>query len=434
MVAALQIISKVLLTRDISIIEDYQLTEEYFTGWEDEYNFIVNHYKKYGTVPDKVTFLDTFNDLDIVEVDESDEYLVNTIREENLYYKSVPVVQNIAKLLKTDANKAVEYMYEAIQELQPQYNVSYTDISKTVKDRYNQHLDRKNNKDKYFLTTGFKELDDVIYGLQRGEEFLVIAARINEGKSWILEKITTHIWELGLNVGYLSPEMSADKIGYRFDTLKGHFSNKALTWGLDGINEEQFLEYANTTENANNCFIVTSPKDFDRKVTVSKLRNFIKEFELDFLAIDGITYLIDERYKKGDNKTTSLTNISEDLMDLSIEMGIPIAVVVQANRGGVVYGDDNDDTPGLEHIKDSDGIAANASKVLTLRQQKELETVVIGVKKNRDGYVGTKLSYKWNIDIGDFEYLEGGVNRKPKQETEEKPKTKKKNEKPTDVF
>lgn len=434
MVAALQIISKVLLTQDISIIENYQLTEEYFTGWEDEYNFIVNHYKKYGTVPDKVTFLDTFNDLDIVEVDESDEYLVNTIREENLYYKSVPVVQNIAKLLKTDANKAVEYMYEAIQELQPQYNVSYTDISKTVKDRYNQHLDRKNNKDKYFLTTGFKELDDIIYGLQRGEEFLFIAARINEGKSWILEKITTHIWELGLNVGYISAEMSSDKIGYRFDTLKGHFSNKALTWGLDGINEEEFLQYANTTENSNNCFIVASPKDFDNRVTISRLRNLIKTFNLDFLAIDGITYLTDERYKKGDNKTTTLTNLSEDLMGLSIEMKIPIAVVGQANRGGVVYGDDNDDTPGLEHIKDSDGMAANASKVLTLRQQKELETITIGIKKNRDGYVGGKISYKWNIDIGDFEYLEGGANKKPKQETEQKPKTKKKNEKPTDVF
>lgn len=434
MVAALQIISKVLLTQDISIIENYQLTEEYFTGWEDEYNFIIDHYKKYGTVPDKVTFLDSFNDLDIVEVEESDQYLVDTIREENLYYKSVPVVQNIAKLLKTDANKAVEYMYEAIQELQPQYNVSYTDISKTVTDRYNQHLDRKNNKDKYFLTTGFKELDDIIYGLQRGEEFLVILARINEGKSWILEKITTHIWELGLNVGYVSPEMSADKIGYRFDTLKGHFSNKALTWGLDGINEEEFLQYANTTEKSTNRFIVTSPKDFDRRLTISKLRNFIKEFDLDFVAIDGITYLADERFKKGDNKTTSLTNISEDLMELSIEMGIPIAVVVQANRGGVVYGEDNDDTPGLEHIKDSDGIAANASKVLSVRQQKELETVTIGIKKNRDGYVGGKVSYKWNIDIGDFEYLEGGVNKKPKQEVEEKPKTKRKSEKPTDVF
>lgn len=435
MVAAIQILSKVLLTQDMSIIENYQLTEEYFTGWEDEYNFIVDHYKKYGTVPDKVSFLDNFNDVDLVEVNESDEYLVNTIREENTYYKAIPVVQNIAALLKTDANKAVEYMYEAIQELQPNYGLSYTDISKTVKDRYDQHLDRKKNKDKYFLTTGFEELDNIIYGLQRGEEFLVIAARINEGKSWILEKITTHIWELGLNVGYLSPEMSADKIGYRFDTLRGHFSNKALTWGLDGIDEKEFLEYANQVETTNNNFIVTSPKDFDRKVTVSKLRNFIKQFKLDFLAIDGITYLTDERYKRGDNKTTSLTNLSEDLMELSIEMGIPIAVVVQANRGGVAYGEDNDDTPGLEHIKDSDGIAANASKVLTLRQQKEVETIVIGVKKNRDGYVGAKLSYKWNIDIGDFTYVEGNMGKKSRPQVEEKPrKDRKKNQKDTDIF
>ena len=54
--------------------------------------------------------------------------------------------------------------------------------------------------------------------------------------------------------------------------------------------------------------------------------------KLDILGIDGITYLTDERYKKGDNRTTMLTNISEDLISLSIELKIPIIVVVQSNR------------------------------------------------------------------------------------------------------
>ena len=39
-----------------------------------------------------------------------------------------------------------------------------------------------------------------------------------------------HSWQLGYNVGLISPEMSATKIGYRFDTLVNHFSNKNLVW------------------------------------------------------------------------------------------------------------------------------------------------------------------------------------------------------------
>ena len=82
-----------------------------------------------------------------------------------------------------------------------------------------EYLERKNNSDRWFFTSGFPELDDIIHGIQRLEEFLVIVARTNQGKSWVLEKIVTHIWQLGFNVGYISPEMRASSIGFRFDTL-----------------------------------------------------------------------------------------------------------------------------------------------------------------------------------------------------------------------
>ena len=117
------------------------------------------------------------------------------------------------------------------------------------------------------------------------------------------------------------------------------------------------------------------------------------------LAIDGITYMTDERYKRGDNKTTQLTNISEDLMQLSCELRIPILVVVQSNRGGV-----DKDTPDLEDIRDSDGISHNATKVISLRQKGD--GLIMHIKKNRDGRVGDKICYLWDIDTGTFNYVE----------------------------
>ena len=415
---SLQIISKILATQDTSILENNLLTEEYFVGYEDEIKFILNHNREYGSVPDKATFLSKFPDIELVEVSESDRYLVDSIREEYLYYKSVPVVQKIAELLKTDANAAAEYMLSATKDLQPQYSISSTDIIADATDRFDQFVARKQNQDKWFFTSGFNELDDIIHGIQRGEELFVIVARTNQGKSWVLEKMCVHIWQSGFNVGYISPEMGATSIGYRFDTLYKNFSNRDLMWGGDDIEEGEYENYLTDLRTSKTKFIVATPNDFAKKITVSKLRNWVKQYELQVVAIDGITYMTDERYSRGDNKTTTLTNISEDLMSLSMELEIPILVVVQANRGAVNH-DDSEGTPELETIRDSDGIAHNASKVLSIRQTKD-NILKMEVKKQRFGEVGGKLNYAWNIDTGDFMFVPSYDDAQPREKTERK--------------
>ena len=401
-IVQLQAISKIIASGNMNLIEDNLLTEEYFIGYEDIYQFITEHYKQYHQVPDKATLLGKFPDIELVEVTESDKYLVDTLREERLYYVAVPKLKEMAKLLKTNANAAVDFMKSAMKELEPEYRLEGEDIVANAQHRLEQFEDRKNNQDSWFFTTGFPELDDVIHGIQREEELILIFARTNMGKSFVLAKICEHIWEIGFNVGYVSPEMSANSIGYRFDTLYQHFSNKGLMYGADDIDETAYKTYLDDLKSHSNKFIVSTPNDFNKHITVSKLRNYVKQYKLDILAIDGITYLSDERFKKGDNKTTSLTNISEDLMSLSMELHIPILIVAQANRTGVVD-KDKDGTPELESVRDSDGISHNASKVLSIRQKdSKLE---IGIPKNRFGKVGGKLHYLWDIDKGLFTYI-----------------------------
>lgn len=400
---SLQILSKVLATKDISIIKNNLLTVDYFVGYENEYNYILQHEKEYGSVPDKATFLSKFPDIELVDVAETDKYLIDTIREEYLYYKSVPIVQKVAELLKSDANAAAEYMISAINDLKPNYELGGTDIIAEAEQRYEQFIERKEHQDEWFFTTGFEELDELIHGIQRTEEFILIFARTNQGKSWILEKICTHVWQLGFNVGYISPEMTPNSIGYRFDTLYKNFSNSGLMWGKQEIENEDYKQYIDTLKERNNKFLVATPKDFDRSITVSKLKNWKEQYGLDLIAVDGIKYMTDERYKRGDNLTTTLTNISEDLMALSNDSGIPILVVAQANRSGV-KDEDTDGTPELDTVRDSDGIAQNASKVLSIRQKKD-NVLEIGVKKQRFGPVGGKLLYQWDINIGDFAWI-----------------------------
>lgn len=399
---ALQILNRVILSGDSSVIASNNLTRDYFEGYGDEYDFIVNHVSKYGNVPDKETFLSKFQDFDLVEVNESDKYLVDAIREEYLYRQSVPIIQNAAKLLKSDSLQAAEYLIQALREIPITRNEG-VDIIATADERLQKYLERKEHSDDYYFTCGFKELDDLIYGINREVELFVIFARTNQGKSWVLEKMCAHIWQIGFNVGYISPEMTSDSVGYRFDTLIKKFSNKSLMYGMELKNQKKYEKYIKRLKSKKKPkpkFIVASPNDFSYAITVTKLRSFIMANELSVLAIDGITYLTDERYRRGDNKNTSLTNIAEDLRLLSLELKVPILVVVQANRGGVI--DDKKGAPELESIRDSDGISHNATKVLSLRQIDGKLTME--VKKNTYGAVGGKVSYIWNIDRGDFKF------------------------------
>lgn len=49
-------------------------------------------------------------------------------------------------------------------------------------------------------------------------------------------------WQQGKTVVLYSAEMSKDKIGYRFDTLLGNFSNKDLNRGISTPKYESFIE------------------------------------------------------------------------------------------------------------------------------------------------------------------------------------------------
>ena len=410
---SLQILNKIISTKDISIIIDNNLTIDYFLEYEDEYSFIKEHFDNYKNVPDTETFINKFPDFELLEVNESDRYLVDAIREEYLYSKSVPVIKKAAELLKSDSNEASRYLQSELVNLTPNYTTPYVDIIHS-NSRVEMFEDKSNNKDKWFIPTGFEELDDIIYGWQCGEEFVVIFARTGIGKSWVLVKTVQHAWEIGKNVGYVSPEMSADKIGYRFDTLNNHFSNMALVRGdKSKVSIDEYKQYNEKLAEHNNRILVSTPMDFNKQVTVGKLRTFVQANNLDMLAIDGITYMTDERYKRGDNKTTSLTNISEDLMALSCELKIPILVVVQSNRGGT-----EKDTPDLEDIRDSDGIAHNATKVISLNQKEE--ALVMKIKKNRDGKVGDKLTYLWDIDLGEFTWMPGDFDSATIERKEQK--------------
>lgn len=124
----LQTLNKLIKTSNYNLVLDNNLSKEMFLQYEDEFQYIDNFYKQYGKVPDKETFLNQFPDFNLIDVTESDKYLIDKINEEYLYYKTVPVVQNVAEKLKSNSDEAVEYLLQEIPKL--------TSLQKSERNRY----------------------------------------------------------------------------------------------------------------------------------------------------------------------------------------------------------------------------------------------------------------------------------------------------------
>lgn len=163
----LQSINKILKTGNFDIVLNNNLSKEMFLQYEEEFEYIDNFYKQYGKVPDKETFLNQFPDFNLIEVTESDKYLIDKINEEYLYYKTVPVIQNVAEKLKSNSDEAVEYLLQEIPKLTSLQKTEGIDIIQKADQRYNEYQEKLKGKDEKYITTGFEELDMIFKGFNR---------------------------------------------------------------------------------------------------------------------------------------------------------------------------------------------------------------------------------------------------------------------------
>lgn len=417
----LQILNKVLQTNNPSIIIDNKLTNEYFPDYENEFDFIMGHLKKYKRVPDKETFLEMFPDFDLIEVNEPDRALLDTLEEEYLYSKLAVIITKSAELVKDNSLNAKAYLCSELKNLTLIKAATGTDIVAEAQNRLDI-IKNKSEEGSGIIKTGFPELDELIYGIEPAAELITIAARPNQGKTWILLKMLISAWQQGKTVVLYSAEMSKDKIGYRFDTLLGNFSNKDLNRGISTPKYESFIE---DLKNNKVPFIVYTPKDLGHRATVSDIEAMITNHGADIVGIDQFSLMDDETANRTKPRAAQLFTISESLMRLSEDYEVPILGVSQINRSGQLSREDTEEINDLSHLAESDGIGQNSSKVFTIRQTGA--GLQIALIKNRSGDVNIKLLYYWDINNGTYRYIpQRADSAKPETREEQQRKNKSK--------
>ena len=184
-----QFINKILASKDPTLITLNNLTDEFFSDYKDEFNYIKNHLQRYGNIPDEATFLNIFPDFDIIPVNESDKYLLDSLyddRNKRLLAKTFNKVREA--LNDGDTEKAMRIYNESSEMLLQAKHLEAIDIYQDLS-RYDSYVERSTDFTKYYVKTGFPELDEVIGGWDRKEELATIVARPNVGKSFVLFKV-----------------------------------------------------------------------------------------------------------------------------------------------------------------------------------------------------------------------------------------------------
>lgn len=391
----LQVINFLLETKNSSIIFDNNLDDKFFSDYKEEFNYIKEHLNKYGQIPDKETFLGKFPDFDIIQVEETPKYLIDALYSD---YNQRFLASNFNKirdlLMRGEVEDAMNFYLTSTSSAIKAKHIECIDILKDTS-RFKDYIERGEDFNKYYVKTGFKELDQFIGGWDRQEELATIVARSNVGKSWILLKCALAAVEQGLKVGLYSGEMSARKVGYRLDTLISHISNSGLTKGYRDY-QNIYKEYIdNLPSKYTGSLKVLTPTMIDGPAGVTALRAFIEREELDILFIDQHSLLEDDR--KARSPVEKASNISKDLKNLQVLKQIPIISVSQQNRSNTENG------TGLEHIAQADRIGQDSTIVIFLENKDN--TFTLSLVKSRDSANGKKLKYHVNFDKGLFEYI-----------------------------
>ena len=392
----LQMLNRILSTKDSSLITENNLSADYFSDYTQEYNYIYNHITNYNAVPDLTTFVNRFPDFQIIKVEESTKYLLDELYKDKNTRDLVFTFNKIRDCINTgNTEKAMQIFRESNESISGNKNIKPISILKDFT-RYNEYIDRTKDFTKYFVKTGFAEIDNLIGGWDRLEDLVTIVGRPNTGKSQLLMKFALSAAEQGLNVGFYEGEMTATKVGYRIDTFLSHISNSALIHGNDRVK----LDYKKYTEEApqkvKGDIKVLTADMLGSFAKVSDLRAFIEREKLDILFVDQHSLLDDDR--KGKSAMEKAANISRDLKNLQVLKHIPIISVSQQNRTSTEDGNQS-----LTQVAQTDKIGQDSTCVIFIDIKDNI--MKLNFVKVRDGAKGAILSYVVNFDTGDFRYI-----------------------------
>lgn len=250
------------------------------------------------------------------------------------------------------------------------------------------------------VKTGFTQIDNKIKGFKPGD-LVIVAGRPGMGKTtWALNIATNNIFN-NKNVLIFSLEMTNEQLIKKIVSSESGISIDKMDSGkLSASDWSLFEETKNKLAKSNLYVYDKSPITIETLVNKTKAIQAVKQ--IDLIVVDYLQLLMttSKAPAGSDNRTASMTYISNLLKGLAKEVGCPLISLSQLNRG---VESRPDKRPLLSDLRDSGSIEQDADMVIMLYRADYYDALDTGlseiiVKKNRMGEMGTfELSFDGSL-------------------------------------
>ena len=322
----------------------------------------------------------------------------------------------VLRAIIRSANEAVAQAYEApdeVPELLDSVEQSILSIRESAETNQAQTLKQtveevmKNfqmliSKEKVSagISTGFEVLDKKSGGLKPGEMF-VIAARPSMGKTSLMMNIVEHVClDQGKPSMVFSCEMSSAQLVQRLLFARAKFAISQLSRGYTPKKQELERIRNSSMQIMNSKLFIDDTAGISINELRAKARRKKRDENIEFIAIDYLQLMKSRTKQAESSREREIAEISGGIKALAKELGIPILILAQLNRGPEGRTGKSLGIPRMSDLRESGSIEQDADLVGLLYRnvyyaENEEERAALEGKaelvlaKNRNGETGS---------------------------------------------
>lgn len=243
-------------------------------------------------------------------------------------------------------------------------------------------------------STGWKTIDDKLYGGFNRGELNIFAGGSGAGKSLFLQNLALNWSQIGLNGVYFSLELSEGLCSMRMDAMLMGIATKEIYRNLEDVD----LQIRMKGKKAGKLQIV----QLTAGITVNDLKSWLKEFQIqhnrkiDFVIVDYLDLMMPASQKISVADLFIKDKlVSEELRAMATQGQYLFCTASQLNRGAVesVEFDHSHISGGLSKIQTADNVIGIFNSI-TMRERQRVQLQFM--KTRSSSAVGTKIELQFD--------------------------------------
>ena len=287
----------------------------------------------------------------------------------------------------------------------------------TIKESLNDAWERLENLQKHAGTirgvpTGFRQLDNMLAGLQKSD-LIILAARPSMGKTALaLDIARQSAIKHGTPVGIFSLEMSSQQLVDRMLAAQAGVDSWRLRTGKISKDDEYERLQVGIAE-LSEAPIYIDDKPSSTVLTMRSVARRLKmEKDLGLVIVDYLQLITPTYSRASDNLVQQTTEISRALKAMARELDVPVLALSQLSRAV----EQRRGRPRLSDLRDSGSIEQDADVVMFIHREDKMNSdsgaektnvAEILIEKHRNGPVG-KVDLRFDEQKTTFLTIEKG--------------------------